>query len=176
MCVNEEFSLYLQMEFQNPVEMRRLALLLIALVICTFTSLSFSQQSGKASYYAHRFHGRKMSSGSPYHKDSLTCAHRTLPFGTLLEVKNKKNNRSVVVKVTDRGPFNRNRIIDLSYAAAKELEMLHQGIAQVEIQEWAFKPFVPIHLPFNRYGLFIPAKSTYEVLSNLYVEKEKVLK
>ncbi|MBK5196125.1 MAG: septal ring lytic transglycosylase RlpA family protein [Proteiniphilum sp.] len=156
--------------------MRRIALLLIALVICTFTSFSFSQQSGQASYYSHRLHGRKMSSGRPYHKDSLTCAHRTLPFGTLLEVRNKKNNKSVVVKVTDRGPYIRNRIIDLSYAAAKELNILHQGVAQVEIKEWAFRPFVPILLPFNRYGLFVPVKSTEEVLNNLKVDKEKVLK
>ena len=172
----EEFFLYLQMEFQNPGEMRRTVLLLITLVICTSTSISFSQQSGKASYYSHRLHGRKMSSGSAYHKDSLTCAHRTLPFGTLLEVRNKKNNRSVVVKVTDRGPYVRSRIIDLSYAAAKELDMLQQGVVLVEIREWAFRSFLPIHLPFNRYGLLIPAKSTEEVLNNLKVEKEKVLK
>jgi len=156
--------------------MRRRAVLLIGFFLCIYSSVSFAQQEGKASYYAHRFHGRRMSSGIPYHKDSLTCAHRTLPYGTLLEVRNKKNNRSVVVKVTDRGPYTRNRIIDLSYAAAKELGMLHQGVVQVEIKEWAFIPFIPLHLPFNRYGLFIPAKSSEEVLNNLKVEKVKVLK
>lgn len=156
--------------------MRRRAVLLIGFFLCIYTPISFSQQSGKASYYSHRFHGRKMSGGMPYHKDSLTCAHRTLPYGTLLEVRNKKNNRSVVVKVTDRGPYTRNRIIDLSYAAAKELGMLHQGVVQVEIKERVIIPFMPLQLPINRYGLFIPAKSTEEVLSNLKVEKEKVLK
>jgi len=101
----------------------------------------------------------KMSNGIPYHQDSLTCAHRTLPFGTILEVRNLKNNKKVVVKVTDRGPHLKSRIIDLSYAAAKELGIVGEGSAQVEIKEWEFNPFyVPILIPFNSYGLFIPAK------------------
>jgi len=156
--------------------MRRIVILLIALMISTFTSFSYSQQTGKASYYAHRLQGRKMSSGIPYHRDSLTCAHRTLPFGTLLEVRNTKNNKRVVVKVTDRGPFIRSRLIDLSYAAAKELDIVDHGVAQVEVREWLLRPFIPLLLPFDRYGLLIPVKSTGEIRQNLKVEKEKVLK
>ncbi len=117
-----------------------------------------------------------MSNGVPYHRDSLTCAHRTLPFGTMLEVKNPKNNRTVVVKVTDRGPHIRSRIIDLSYAAAKELGIVGQGTAQVEIKEWVFNPFyIPILVPFDAYGLFIPVKTAAEVLDNLAIDKAKVL-
>jgi len=118
-----------------------------------------------------------MSNGTPYHQDSLTCAHRTLPFGTILEVRNLKNNKKVVVKVTDRGPHLKSRIIDLSYAAAKELGIVGEGSAQVEIKEWEFNPFyVPILIPFNSYGLFIPAKTATEVLDNLTIDKAKVLK
>lgn len=164
------------MEFQHQGEMRRIVILLIALMISTFTSFSYSQQTGKASYYAHRLQGRKMSSGIPYHRDSLTCAHRTLPFGTLLEVRNPKNNRRVVVKVTDRGPFIKSRIIDLSYAAAKELDIVGHGVAQVEVREWLFRPFIPLLLPFDRYGLFLPVRSTEEIRKSLRVDKEKVLK
>ena len=164
------------MEFQHQGEMRRIVILLIALMISTFTSFNYSQQTGKASYYAHRLQGRKMSNGIPYHRDSLTCAHRTLPFGTLLEVRNPKNNKRVVVKVTDRGPFIRSRIIDLSYAAAKELDIVHQGVARVEVREWLSRPYIPLLLPFDRYGLFLPVKSIGEIRQNLKVDKEKVLK
>lgn len=78
-------------------------------------------------------HGRNTSSGIKYHNDSLTCAHRTYPFGTLLKVKNLKNNKEVIVKVTDRGPFSRRLIIDLSYSAAKMIDLLRDGIATVEV-------------------------------------------
>ena len=88
--------------------------------------------TGKASFYGNKFHGRKTSSGERYHRDSLTCAHKTLPFGTLLKVRNLKNGREVVVKVTDRGPFVKGRIVDLSMAAARELDMLSSGVANVE--------------------------------------------
>ena len=80
-------------------------------------------------------HGRKTSNGGTYHKDSLTCAHRTYPLGTLLKVRNPKNNKEVIVKVTDRGPHRKNLIIDLSYAAAKEIDIVRFGIAPVEISQ-----------------------------------------
>jgi rare lipoprotein A len=90
--------------------------------------------AGDATYYGHSFHGRRTSDGSVYHRDSLTCAHRTLPFGTLLKVRNKNNGREVVVKVTDRGPFRRGGIVDLSYAAAKEIGMVGSGVVPVEVE------------------------------------------
>ena len=97
---------------------------------------SFSQtpQKGKASYYSKKATGARTRSGERLHNDSLTCAHRTHPFGTMLKVTNPKNGKSVVVKVTDRGPFGRGRIIDLSWRAAKELGMLAQGVAMVLVE------------------------------------------
>lgn len=92
-----------------------------------------AQDIGYATYYGKKMHKRKTASGETYHRDSLVCAHRTYPFGTLLNVKNIKTGKSVIVKVIDRGPFSKRRIIDLSYAAAKELDIIHHGVAQVEI-------------------------------------------
>ncbi len=92
-------------------------------------------QQGKASYYAKKLAGRKTASGERLHNDSLTCAHRTYPFGTMLKVDNPANGRSVIVRVTDRGPFARGRIIDLSWRAAKELGIISQGVAMVTVQK-----------------------------------------
>jgi len=92
-------------------------------------------QQGKASYYAKKLAGRKTASGERLHNDSLTCAHRTYPFGTMLKVDNPANGRSVIVRVTDRGPFVRGRIIDLSWRAAKELGIISQGVAMVTVQK-----------------------------------------
>lgn len=111
------------------ISLRRMALLLLLMAVTSITCTA--QQRGKASYYAHKFHGRITSSGRPYHKDSMFCAHRTYPFGTLLKVTNLRNNRSVIVKVVDRGPFAAGRIVDLSYAAAEKLGMIRSGIANV---------------------------------------------
>ncbi len=90
--------------------------------------------SGLASYYSDKFHGRKTASGEIYNKNLLTAAHRTLPFGTLIIVTNLKNGKSVVVRVNDRGPQSPKRIIDLSRAAAEEIDMIYEGIAEVEIE------------------------------------------
>ena len=92
-----------------------------------------SVQRGIASYYGKRATGRLTSSGERLHHDSLTCAHRTHPFGTLLKVYNPHNQRVVVVKVNDRGPFGRGRIVDLSWGAARLLGILRRGIAPVEV-------------------------------------------
>lgn len=100
---------------------------------------------GNATYYGDRWHGRRTADGSAYNKDSLTCAHRTLPFGTLLHVRNPKNGKVVVVKVTDRGPYRRNTIIDLSKAAAKQIDMVQAGVASVEVT-----PVVKATAPANK--------------------------
>lgn len=91
---------------------------------------------GRASYYSSALEGRRTSSGDMYSGDSLTCAHRSLPFGTLLKVRNPKTNKEVVVRVNDRGPFARGRIIDLSYAAAEKLGFVSNGIAVVEVSRY----------------------------------------
>lgn len=102
-------------------------------------------QRGKASFYAKHFNGRKTASGERLHPDSLTCAHRSYPFGTLLRVYNPVNGRSVNVRVTDRGPYVRGRIIDLSWRAAKELDIIGQGIATVFVSKanTFVVPFLP---------------------------------
>ena len=89
---------------------------------------------GKASYYADKFHGHSTSSGEIYDRAEYTAAHRDLPFNTIVEVVNTINNRTAVVKINDRGPFAYNRMIDLSFAAAKDLELLGLGDANVEIR------------------------------------------
>lgn len=108
--------------------------------IILFTFLIFiialhAQDIGHATFYGKRFNKRRTASGEMYHKDSLVCAHKTYPFGTLLKVKNLDNNKEVIVKVIDRGPFGKKRIIDLSHAAARELDMLRKGVIRVEISE-----------------------------------------
>ncbi len=87
-----------------------------------------------ATYYSKRFHGRKTASGEPYDHYALTCAHKNLPFQTLLKVTNPQTGQSVNVRVNDRGPFTRGRDLDLSYAAAKEIGMLRAGVVPVEVQ------------------------------------------
>jgi rare lipoprotein A len=91
-------------------------------------------QVGMASWYGPGFHGRKTSSGEVFDMYGFTAAHRTMPFGTTLKVKNRENDRWVRVKVNDRGPFVRGRILDLSYGAARALDMIGPGMALVEIQ------------------------------------------
>ena len=86
---------------------------------------------GRASYYADKFHGRSTSSGEIYDRAEYTAAHRDLPFNTIVEVINTTNNRTAVVKINDRGPFAYNRMLDLSFAAAKDLELLGSGEAEV---------------------------------------------
>jgi rare lipoprotein A len=88
---------------------------------------------GLASYYSEEFHGRKTSNGEIFDMNGLTAAHKTFPFNTWLEVRNLANQRTVIVRVNDRGPFVDGRIIDLSYGAAKELHMLGTGVQEVEI-------------------------------------------
>ena len=86
-----------------------------------------------ASFYGGKFHGRKTASGERFDKNALTCAHKTLPFDTILIVTNPKNGKSVTVRVNDRGPFVRGRDVDLSYAAALEIGMIQAGVIPVEV-------------------------------------------
>ena len=100
-------------------------------------------QKGKATFYSKRATGARTANGERLHHDSLTCAHRTYPFGTLLRVKNPANGKEVVVRVTDRGPFVRGRIIDLSWRAAKELGIIAAGVAMVEIEKVSTQNGIP---------------------------------
>lgn len=100
----------------------------------TMKSCQNYEATGTASWYGTKFHSKRTSSGEPYNLSGMTAAHKTLPLPTYVEVTNLKNNRTIIVKVNDRGPFESNRLIDLSYVAAKKLGMLGHGTAQVKIR------------------------------------------
>ena len=91
------------------------------------------QQRGIASWYGKDFHGKKTSNGEIYDMYAVTAAHKTLPLGTYVRVRNLENNRTVEVRINDRGPFVRGRIIDLSYIAAKDIGIVGPGTARVEV-------------------------------------------
>jgi len=94
---------------------------------------TYSQETGLASWYGHPYHGRAASNGEIYDMEKLTAAHRTLPFGTWVHVTNLANNKSVDVRIIDRGPFIDGRIIDLSHAAAQAINMIGPGVAEVRV-------------------------------------------
>ena len=88
---------------------------------------------GKASYYGGRHHGRKTASGEVFDRNGMSAAHRTLPFGTRVRVQHLQNGREVTVRINDRGPFVKGRIIDLSHRAAEKLDMIDSGVARVRV-------------------------------------------
>jgi rare lipoprotein A len=90
-------------------------------------------QLGKASWYGPKFHGRPTASGEIYDMHKKTAAHKTLPLGTHVKVTNQSNQRHIVVRINDRGPFVKGRIIDLSYAAAKEIGLIGVGVGDVKV-------------------------------------------
>jgi len=92
------------------------------------------QEVGYASWYGQHFHHRRTSSGERFNMFHLTAAHKTLPLHTYVRVTNLKNGKQVIVKINDRGPFIRNRTIDLSYAAAKQIGMVNRGVGPVSIK------------------------------------------
>lgn len=100
----------------------------------TARRLMVEPEEGVASYYADKFHGRSTSSGERFNMNDRTCAHRWLPFGTMLRVTNLKNEKSVVVRVNDRGPWKHGRLLDVSKAAAIDLDMIREGTAKVRIE------------------------------------------
>jgi rare lipoprotein A len=120
------------------MSLKKVCLVLVLIFSTLFVDAqkdSLYKQTGMASYYAHKFHGRKTASGEIFSKDSLTAAHKTLPFGTRIRVTNLKNNQSVIVRVNDRGMKGTNRIVDLSPAAAKQIDMIRHGLLKVRVEE-----------------------------------------
>lgn len=118
------------------------------------TSSSGYQEQGLASWYGTKFHGKRTSSGETYDMYQMTAAHKTLPIPCYVEVTNLDNNKKIVVKVNDRGPFHPGRIIDLSYAAAKKLGITATGTGKVEV-----RTVTTGHLPINTQATILP-KST----------------
>jgi rare lipoprotein A len=92
------------------------------------------RQVGRASWYGRDFHGRRTANGERFNMNALTAAHRTLPLSSYIRVTNPENGRWVVVKVNDRGPYKRGRVLDLSYAAAKMIGLIHAGTGRVKIE------------------------------------------
>jgi rare lipoprotein A len=135
----------------------------LLLFICFIFPSAFGQNQGKATYYSPKLTGRRTSDGSRYHPDSLTCAHKSYPLGTYLMVSNPKNGEKVIVKVTDRGPFTKNFMIDLSYSAAKKLDIVRQGVAQVEVNIMDTPPQILSLLPVPI--VFLQVKATEQAVS-----------
>ena len=104
----------------------------LLLMFC-FSISSYSQETGFASFYANKFNGKKTASGIVHNNEDYVAAHRNLPFGTFVRVTNVRNNKEVIVRITDRGPFLRKRVIDLSRSAAEKIGMVQKGIAEVKI-------------------------------------------
>lgn len=112
----------------------RFQLLIFFFLITTFSACSYATQKGMASFYADYYEGRTTVNGEIFRHNKSTAAHKTLPFGTKVEVTNLKNNQTVVVRVNDRGPFVKGRIIDLTKSAANDLGMLGDGVTKVKIR------------------------------------------
>lgn len=91
-------------------------------------------ETGTASWYGDDFHGKKTSNSEIYNMHAMTAAHKTLPFGTMVEVHNLENDHKIIVRINDRGPFVRSRIIDLSHEGAKRIDMIRNGTAKVSIK------------------------------------------
>jgi rare lipoprotein A len=92
-----------------------------------------------ASWYGPEFHGRRTANGEQYDQNALTAAHKSLRFGTLLRVTNPQNNKSIIVRINDRGPFKRDRNLDLSKASAMALEIMDRGVAKVKVEQVSLK-------------------------------------
>ncbi len=112
----------------------KLTLSMFLLFGFTVAMTAQDEQYGQASYYSDAYHGKKTASGAKYDKNKMTCAHNDYAYGTMLKVTHLENKKSVVVKVIDRGPYIKGRIVDLSRAAAAKIGLIQDGIAQVKIE------------------------------------------
>jgi rare lipoprotein A len=125
-------------------------------------------ERGIASWYGTKFHGERTSSGEPYNMYAMTAAHKSLPLPTYVEVRNLQNGRTVTVKVNDRGPFVNNRIIDLSYTAAKKLGITGNGTGMVEI-----RAIDPYHKPVTQPVMAskpLPSAQENTIQAQLYLQ------
>ncbi|MCG8410809.1 MAG: septal ring lytic transglycosylase RlpA family protein [Bacteroidales bacterium] len=127
-------------------------------------------QIGMASFYADKFEGKTTSNGEIYYHIKKTAAHRTLPFGTIVKVTNLKNNKFIVVRINDRGPFTDNRIIDLSKSSAQKLDFVKEGIAKVKVEVIANTSNLPDKKPIKQ---IISGSTYYKLDSKLEKPKGK---
>lgn len=146
--------------------------------------------TGKASWYGRDFHGGATASGVDYDMYTFTAAHRTLPMGTVVKVTDQDNGKSVMVCVTDRGPYVRGRIIDLSYAAAKQLDLSKRGVGKVDLEVVSDESGTPLkadqayyvryvaakgHETVGPFRAFADAAAMHEALRQVHPEAEVVL-
>ena len=129
----------------------------------------YSEQ-GKASWYGKKFHGRKTANGETYDMYAETAAHKTLPMGTLLLVTNLENNKQIVARVNDRGPFVKNRIIDLTYTGAESLGMIKNGTARVKILALSEEQPPPQPQQKNQEQQQVPSVANKFDQGNFYVQ------
>lgn len=131
--------------------MRKILSLLFVLFFClnVFSQKKYFER-GEASFYANKFNGRKTANGEVFRQNKLTAAHRTLAFGTILKVTNLTNGKYIIVRVNDRGPFSRGRIIDLSMMGAKKLDFVKKGHVRVSIESLSEKPKIKKNEKNNR--------------------------
>lgn len=117
--------------------MKNYVKLSLSMFLCLAMAISINAQTeqyGQASYYSDAYHGKKTASGVKYDKNKLTCAHNDFPYGSMLKVTHLENKKSVNVKVIDRGPYIKGRIVDLSRAAAQKIGLIQDGVAQVKVE------------------------------------------
>lgn len=124
-------NLYMKVSFYT-------SLLFVISLLLSSSKMKYADEvfseTGIASYYNDKHEGKKTASGEIYYNTKLTAAHRTLPFGTEVKVTNISNGHSVMVKINDRGPYSKGRLIDLSKAAASEIGLIKKGIGKVKIE------------------------------------------
>ena len=118
--------------YATHLRMKKIFILFLFILITS--PLLFSEQIGHASWYGGKFQGRKTANGEIFDTYKFTAAHKTLPFDTIVRVKNLQNGKTTVVRINDRGPFVKGRIIDLSFAAAKDIGMIESGTAKVSLE------------------------------------------
>jgi rare lipoprotein A len=160
---------------RKPI-MRCVKGIVLLTALLTLSPVFAVAEEGLASWYGGKFHGRMTSSGEVFDSNTLTAAHRTLPFGTIVKVTNLDNGKSVQVKINDRGPFVEGRIIDLSRAAAVALGMVDSGIAHVSLQIMEFISTTDLYaIQVGAFGLEQNAQKTASLLSKdgLTVTTEK---
>ena len=133
-------------------------------------------ERGIASWYGRKFHGRKTSNGDTYDMFAMTAAHKTLPLPTKVKVTNLSNGKSVIVTVNDRGPFVDDRIIDLSYAAAKKLDLITHGTSQVEVRALTGKPsnvrVIPLQSDTQEPDIYIQTGSFAEKINAITQQQQ----
>jgi rare lipoprotein A len=144
--------------------------ILTCAVVC-LAAQAQPNEEGLASWYGDSFSGQRSASGEVFHQEDLTAAHRTLPFGTTVRIRRVDTGASVIVRINDRGPFIESRIVDLSNAAARKLDMLQPGVVPVALEVLSSAPADP-HIQFavqaGTFRLLANAERTRSLLAKLY--------